>query len=208
MIDLYAVHEEKALDGLLTIHPSRWLYAGRHLGHSAVFDLRSREDQVVRVGNQVIRHFRQLRDAGLDSKTRHKRGYYYATPAVAKRYFEYVPQGRMLECAVRDMLSLSNPDGYAEVHTPAGFVDLLLPSAVVEVKSFIRWKHALGQVLAYSTYYPHHARVIHLYVHGDRKPRLDPQLRVCSQFDVQIKYQNLLPGDLGPMSRLGKIVAA
>jgi hypothetical protein len=60
MIDLYALYEEKAQDGLLTIHPSRWLYAGRQLGCGGVFDLLFRENQAIRVGDQIVQHFRQL----------------------------------------------------------------------------------------------------------------------------------------------------
>jgi hypothetical protein len=208
MIDLYALYEEKAQDGLLTIHPSRWLYAGRQLGCGGVFDLLFRENQAIRVGDQIVQHFRQLYKVDLNSKVRHKYGYYFATSAVADRYFKYVPEGYMLECGIQDMLSVCHPDGHAEVYTPVGFVDLLLPSAVVEIKSFIRWKHALGQVLAYSTYYPDYAKIIHLYVRGDQNPKLEHPLRICSQFNVHITYQNLLPSELGPMSRLGKIVIA
>ncbi|MEJ2767427.1 hypothetical protein [Mycetohabitans sp. B46] len=208
MIDLYALHEEKAQDSLLTIHPSRWLYAGRQLAGSGVFDPFSREKQAIRVGDHIVQHFRQLSEIDLNIKGRHKHGYYFATSAVADRYFKYVPEGDMLECSIQDMLSVCHPDGHAEVHTPVGFIDLLLPSAVVEIKSFIKWKYALGQILAYSTYYPDYAKIIHLYVRGNQTPKLEHPLRICSQFNVHITYQNLLTSELGPMSRLSKIVIA
>ncbi|WP_141684887.1 hypothetical protein [Burkholderia stabilis] len=204
MIDLYAIHEEKARDGLLTIHPSRWLYVGRQLGRGGVFDLLSHGTQEIRIGDQLVEHFRQLRDVGLNSKVRHKHGYYFATSEIADRYLKYVPRDRGLECAVRDVLSVRNPAGQAEVHTRVGYVDLLLPTAVIEVKSFVKWKHALGQVLAYSSYYPDRRKIIHLYIPGAQRPELAEQLKICAEFGVDITYQNLLPSRLGPLSRLGQ----
>ncbi|WP_157381467.1 hypothetical protein [Burkholderia ubonensis] len=204
MIDLYAIHEQKAREGLLTIHPSRWLYTGRQLGRGGVFELLSPGKQEIRIGDQLVEHFRQLCDVGLNSKVRHKHGYYFATPEIAERYLRYIPRDRGLECAVRDMLSVRNPVGQTEVHTRVGYIDLLLPTAVIEVKSFIKWKHALGQVLAYSSYYPDRRKVIHLYISGDQRPELAEQIRICAEFNVDITYQNLLPSRLGPMSKLGQ----
>ncbi|WP_155294516.1 MULTISPECIES: hypothetical protein [Burkholderia] len=204
MIDLYAIHEQKAREGLLTIHPSRWLYTGRQLGRGGVFELLSRGKQEIRIGDQLIERFGQLHDAGLNSKVRHKHDYYFATPEIADRYRKYVPRDRGLECAVRDVLSVRNPTAQAEVHTRVGYVDLLLPTAVIEVKSFVKWKHALGQVLAYSSYYPDRRKVIHLYIPGAHRPELVEQLKICTEFNVDITYQNLLPSRLGPMSRLGQ----
>ncbi|HDR9810395.1 hypothetical protein [Burkholderia cenocepacia] len=204
MIDLYAIHEQKAREGLLTIHPSRWLYTGRQLGLGGVFEFLSQGKQEIRIGDQLIQHFSQLRNAGLNSKVRHKHGYYFATPEIAERYLKYVPRDRGLECAVRDVLSVRNPAGQAEVHTLVGYVDLLLPTAVIEVKSFVKWKHALGQVLAYSNYYPDRRKVIHLYIPGAQRPQLAEQLKICTEFNVEITYQNLLPSRLGPMSKLGQ----
>ncbi|MCT7313016.1 hypothetical protein N5J06_18745 [Ralstonia sp. CHL-2022] len=202
MIDLYAIHEKKAGDRLLTIHPSRWLRAGRQLGRGGVFDLLSRERQVIRVGGQIVEHFRQLCDVGLDSKVRHKHGYYFATAAVADRYFKHVPEGGARECAVRDMLAVAEPDGQIEVRTPVGFIDFLLPTAIVEVKEVNKWKHAVGQVLAYSTYYPDRTKAIHLYGPHGQIANSEECLRVCAQFDIGVRYQCLLPSELGAMSRL------
>ncbi|MBR8347024.1 hypothetical protein [Burkholderia ambifaria] len=204
MIDLYGIHEQKARDGLLTIHPSRWLYAGRQLWQGGVFDLLSRGTQEIRVGDQLVEHFGQLRDVGLNSKVRHKHGYYFATSEIAERYLGYVPSDRALECAVRDVLFVRNPAGQAEVHTPVGYIDLLLPTALIEVKSFVKWKHALGQVLAYSNYYPDRRKIIHLYIPGTQRPELVEQLKICAKFNVDVTCQNLLSSQLGPMSRLGQ----
>ena len=42
-------------------------------------------------------------------------------------------------------------------------VDVLTEREVIEVKAVGQWKHALGQVLAYSACFPEHQARIHLY---------------------------------------------
>jgi hypothetical protein len=204
-IDLYTIHEQKTRDGLLTIHPSRWLHAGRRFGRA--FDPFCSDHQAIWVGDQFVENFRGLSDVNLGSKIRHKGGHYFATPAVANRYLTHVPKGSMLECAVRDMLTVQYPDGRVEVRTPVGFIDLLFPTSIMEVKSFKKWKHALGQVLAYSAYYPDRSKIIHLYVSDHETPNLNGLLQICQQFGVNVSYQNLLPSMLGAMSRVSPLVA-
>jgi hypothetical protein len=45
-------------------------------------------------------------------------------------------------------------EGEVEVETPAGYIDMLTDSSVIEIKNAKHWKHALGQVLAYGVHYP------------------------------------------------------
>ena len=60
-------------------------------------------------------------------------------------------------------------DGAREVETPVGNIDVLTNKELIEVKALKSWKHALGQVLAYSYYYPKHKKVICLYGAGEAK---------------------------------------
>jgi hypothetical protein len=53
--------------------------------------------------------------------------------------------------------------GETEVLTPAGSIDLLTTSQLIEVKHIKNWKTAIGQVLVYSAYYPSHEKRIHLF---------------------------------------------
>lgn len=53
--------------------------------------------------------------------------------------------------------------GKREVSTPAGFIDVLTESQLIEVKAVVCWKHAVGQVLMYGLYYPLHQKRIHLF---------------------------------------------
>lgn len=53
--------------------------------------------------------------------------------------------------------------GQREVACSAGFIDLLTPNCIIEVKLINNWKHAIGQVIAYGICYPKHQKVIVLF---------------------------------------------
>jgi hypothetical protein len=189
LLDLYAIHEDLAKHNCLSVHPSRWLYSGRRLGYD-VFDMFAGVDEAVRVGSQMITHYKGLRNAGLDSKIRHKHGHYLATSTVAERYRRSAAKRVDRECAVRDLLATQEPEAMIEVRTPVGKIDLLLPDAVIEVKNVVGWKVALGQVLAYGVHHRGKAKVLHLFGRIDH-PDLKDQVQVCREFGVLIRYQRV-----------------
>lgn len=45
--------------------------------------------------------------------------------------------------------------------TPAGIIDILTQTELIEIKHWIAWKSAIGQVMAYSRYYPDHKKIIY-----------------------------------------------
>ena len=53
--------------------------------------------------------------------------------------------------------------GQLEVECPAGYVDLLTPIQIIEIKNINSWKCALGQILVYGSYFPQHQKRIHLF---------------------------------------------
>ncbi|MEG5049733.1 MULTISPECIES: hypothetical protein [unclassified Microcoleus] len=53
--------------------------------------------------------------------------------------------------------------GETEVPTPAGNIDVLTPTEVIEIKHILGWKQAIGQILVYGKYYPSHKKRIHLF---------------------------------------------
>lgn len=84
---------------------------------------------------------------------------------------EYTKDGvsrRTRECSVRDTLA-SIVGGEPEVRTPSGLIDVLSATEVIEVKHIRGWKHGLGQVIAYQSYYPHLAKRLHLFSHQGEK---------------------------------------
>ena len=56
--------------------------------------------------------------------------------------------------------------GEIEVMTPGGMVDLVTDTQLIEVKKIKNWKAAIGQVLVYGEYFPHHQKRIHLFGSG------------------------------------------
>ena len=94
---------------------------------------------------------------------------------------------------MRDALA-SLVGGESEVETPAGFIDVLSETEVIEVKYYKQWKHGLGQVLAYQSYYPCLARRLHLFAHvGDVDTRNYFALakNVCDGHAVKVTFEEV-----------------
>ncbi len=82
-------------------------------------------------------------------------------------YHEEHKSPKASEKFVRNNLALV-VGGNIEVETPVGFIDVLSGTEVIEIKYYRQWKHGLGQVLAYHSYYPRLAKRLHLFAHtGD-----------------------------------------
>lgn len=72
-----------------------------------------------------------------------------------------------------------------EVETPAGFIDLLTSNRIIELKAVSNWKHALGQILSYSIYYPEKEKFIYLF--GDiETDELNLIRGIYNKFNVQL----------------------
>jgi hypothetical protein len=76
--------------------------------------------------------------------------------------------------------------GETEVETPNGFIDILTTDKIIEIKECTNWKHALGQILAYSDDYPNHKKIIYLFDVPDDYC-IDNVKRTCKKYDVTIK---------------------
>jgi hypothetical protein len=79
-------------------------------------------------------------------------------PAVKKRAVKLRP-----EAAVRDALAASIPGSAREVPCSSGFVDIVTPTELIEVKRAQLWKGGLGQVLVYSKDFPGLSPRLHLF---------------------------------------------
>jgi hypothetical protein len=74
--------------------------------------------------------------------------------------------------------------GVLEFTLEAGRIDVLTESAVVEVKQAYNWKHALGQVLVYGSYFPRRIKMIVLVGNADRF--IEIARRHCALLDVEV----------------------
>lgn len=98
---------------------------------------------------------------------------------------------RVKECSVRDALACI-VGGEAEVQTPYGRIDVLSGTEVIEVKYYKQWKHGLGQVLAYHSFYPSLLKRLHLFAHigevGTRK-YFESAKSVCDAHVVRVTFE-------------------
>lgn len=81
------------------------------------------------------------------------------------------------ECVVTRKLS-KELGGKIEVGSRYGKIDILTDEAIIEVKRYKSWKHALGQILIYSIDYPNHKKMLYLY--GTSKPRKSAWELICN----------------------------
>jgi predicted DNA-binding transcriptional regulator AlpA len=81
--------------------------------------------------------------------------------------------------------------GLTEVSTPAGRIDLLTESEIIEVKRISDWKTALGQVLVYSGFYPEHRKRIHLFGNSKELERLADIEAACLTFDANVTAEEV-----------------
>lgn len=96
---------------------------------------------------------------------------------------------RVVQCCLCEL-----EGGVLEVPCKYGQVDLVTATEVIEVKSMSKWKHALGQVLAYSTCFPKHRARIHLYKDEAQGPDLSDIIEVCSRVGIRVTFhQSTLP---------------
>ena len=94
-----------------------------------------------------------------------------------------------IEREVRDRLQLKL-GGLIEVSTPAGRIDLLTDNEIIEVKHVNDWKSAMGQILAYSGFYPLHSKRIHLF--GERREiPTATAITICSELDITLTFEKV-----------------
>lgn len=83
------------------------------------------------------------------------------------------------------------PVVYGNDNTIAGYIDVMTEDAIIEVKPYgPRLKHAIGQILFYGVYFPHHKKQIHTYFHGGER---DYSLKnVCDFYGIELIYDHMM----------------
>ncbi len=79
-------------------------------------------------------------------------------------------------------------NGLVEVETPVGYIDLLTDNIIMEIKTYTNWKHAIGQVLSYSTFYSDRNKYIYLF---DRPDGSDDTFikEVCDKYQITVLFE-------------------
>lgn len=104
-------------------------------------------------GLKVSKWVEQWRKTNTENEGEYKESISTITPDDDKVYRERV---------IRDKLALEY-SGEVEVETKFGKIDVLTSTMIIEVKTTRSWKHALGQILAYSEEYKSHKKVVCLF---------------------------------------------
>lgn len=90
----------------------------------------------------------------------------------------------ILESDIQKWL-LRETKGRAEVKTKFGLIDILTDDTVIEIKRAENWKHALGQVIAYSYEYSDRRRALVLFGNEDIIKH-ESVADVCAKVDVEV----------------------
>lgn len=104
-------------------------------------------------GLKVSKWIEQWRQVKTENESEYKESISRITPESDKVYRERL---------IRDKLALEY-SGKVEVETKFGKIDVLTDDMIIEVKTAKSWKHALGQILAYSEEYPGHRKAVCLF---------------------------------------------
>lgn len=104
---------------------------------------------------------------------------------------------------VRDNMA-QDLNGVTEFETRSGFADVVTSEEVIEVKYVKQWKHALGQVLAYSDSLPDKQRRIHLFSekyddNDDDLATLVIAKDICSKYSVKVTCEWFLKRNKFPL---------
>lgn len=107
-----------------------------------------------------------------------------------KRYIDWQPASKdNIEQQVRHRLQ-SQLGGLVEVTTPAGRIDLLTDTEIIEVKHVSECCSAMGQVLAYSGFYPEHHKHIHLFGR-DGEMISATAVTICFELDIAVTFEQV-----------------
>jgi phage anti-repressor protein len=98
------------------------------------------------------------------------------------------PVKNRTEKSVRVSLLKTIPFSKTEVKTLAGNIDILTVNEIIEVKKVENWKHAVGQVLIYSHYYPSYQKRIHLF--GETQQSFLAMIkRHCDKLKIKVTWE-------------------
>lgn len=102
---------------------------------------------------------------------------------------KYYTSKNNVETKIRDRVK-EELNGAVEVITAVGRVDLLTATEVIEIKEINDWKGALGQILAYSSFFPEHSKRIHLFGRLDLS-KLATARATVAEFNITVTFEEV-----------------
>ena len=83
------------------------------------------------------------------------------------------------------MKLLNKYGGKTEKKVPVGYIDLLTDDYLIEIKSYKKWLHAIGQLIGYGEFYPKKQKMLYLFDVGDGE--LSYVKKICKKHDIIVK---------------------
>ncbi len=130
--------------------------------------------------------------------TRGRSGATYAHSEIAEAYHLYlhkkVSPNQQIEKKVKNALvthlqKLYGTEVKTEIAIETGFLDILTPKEIIEVKSYRNWKGALGQILVYGLSFPDRKKRIHLFGNKNRQS-VKVIEKTCKKFNVSVSWDS------------------
>jgi len=129
--------------------------------------------------------------------TRGRGGATYAHSEIAEAYQLYlrkkVSPKRQIEKDIRNALvthlqKIYGAEIETEVAVETGFLDILTPKEIIEVKNSRNWKAALGQILVYGLSFPDRKKRIHLF-NNENRESIKIIEKTCKKFEVVVSWE-------------------
>lgn len=115
----------------------------------------------------------------------------YAHLDICDKFLEWCNKtsNSKLETTIRDSLA-SQINGQIEVSTVCGFVDILTPTEIIEVKSYKNWLKGVGQLMIYGQDFPDHQKRLHLFGKSSENKKLQI-ISYCTNLNIIVTFDNL-----------------
>jgi hypothetical protein len=117
------------------------------------------------------------------------------SPANAEAYMKALneikpSEDRQAKIDIRQRLA-NQLQGQSEVECRSGLIDVLTTDELIEIKHISKWKHALGQVLAYNIDHKKAPRIHLFYERPEELADLPLITEVCDQFNIKVTTESI-----------------
>ncbi len=147
-------------------------------------------DSVAKKLNVNIRHIYKT--------TRGRGGATYARSEIAEAYQSYLSKNispkyqiekDVKNALVKKLQKIYGIEVKTEIAIETGFLDILTPKEIIEVKNSKDWKSAVGQILIYGLSFPDRKKCIHLF---DKKhiERIEIIKKTCEEFKIIVSWDS------------------
>lgn len=199
MRDLFEIYSEKIKAGIAYPHPHRWMSITfnniftwdllRIDGDGSRVVCEGIEINSVKDSKKVFRKYK--------TSTRKTFGCYFLSGQFLKNYRSIDYWSFTDEELIADKLQYYDNEIALEVYTPVGKVDCESVNEIIEIKQFKYWKHALGQVLAYSAFKKNKMPRIHLFGKQTKYCNFDFIREICNKLTVKVTIEPKLKKQSG-----------